>query len=310
MSFENLAQELASATPQRESYLTIGVFDGVHLGHQHLISRLVEQAKQADALAGVLTFRNNPRTILQPEYSVASITSLEERNRLIKEAGVDFVVSVTFSTAISLLRAEDFVGLLRKHLKMNGLIVGPDFALGHKRQGTPSFLKGLAKQEGFSFTTTEPLSFNNKQISSTTIRSSIVDGNIETASDLLGRMYTLEGRVVHGKGRGGSLLGYPTANVQSSAELVIPGNGIYATWALVENRRYQSATSIGMRPTFGETERSVETFLLDFNENLYNKDIRLEFVKRLRDEVSFKNPEELQTQIALDVNQVEKLLKS
>lgn len=310
MSFENLVQELAAATPQRESYLTIGVFDGVHLGHQHLISRLVEQAKQANSLAGVLTFSNNPRTILQPEYSVASITSLEERNRLIKETGVDFVVSVTFSIAISLLRAEDFVGLLRKYLKMNGLIVGPDFALGHKRQGTPNFLKGLAKQERFRFTTTKPLSFNNKQISSTTIRSAIVDGNIEIASDLLGRMYTLEGRVIHGKGRGGNLLGYPTANVQSSTGLVIPGNGIYATWALVDGRRYQSATSIGVRPTFGETERSVETFLLDFNDNLYNKDIRLEFVKRLRDEVSFDNLGELQTQIALDVNQVEKLLKS
>ena len=198
--------------------------------------------------------------------------------------------------------------MLHKHLRMRCMVIGPDFALGHRRQGTPEVLKELGERLGFSVTVAEPFTYESERVSSTTIRSALAQGDIQTAVALLGRRFTLEGRVVRGKGRGTNL-GYPTANIEAGSGIVVPGDGIYATWAYIGGRRYKAASSIGVRPTFGAGQRTVEAFVLDFTGDLYNKAVRLEFVQRLRDEVAFGSAEELQKQISLDVEQVRRVLE-
>ena len=303
-----LVEEFAAATPPRDSYLTIGVFDGVHLGHRHVLELLKEEAAQAQCLAGVVTFRKHPQTVLKPGLSIPSITSVKERISLIEGLGIDYVVPVTFTLEVSRNTAREFVTLLQTHLRMRGLVTGPDFALGHGREGTPEVLDALGRELGFSVTVAETLSQRDRRVSSTTIRDALARGDVRTASILLGRPFALEGVVVRGENRGGSELGYPTANVQTNSGLVIPGDGIYATWAYIGAQRHKAATCIGIRPTFGEGKHTVEAHVLDFQGNLYDQTIRLEFAHRLRDEMAFQSTEELKDQIQLDVELVRHIL--
>ena len=305
-----LVEELGAAAPPRDSYLSIGVFDGVHLGHQHVLDLLKREAVRAQCLAGVVTFRKHPQTVLNPGLSIPSITSVEERVRLLQELGIDYVVPVTFTLDVSRITAREFVTLLQTHLRMRGLVTGPDFALGHKREGTVEVLATMGRELGFSVTVAETLSQRDRRVSSTTIRDAIARGDIRTASTLLGHPFALEGVVVRGEGRGGNELGYPTANVQTNPDLAIPGDGIYATWAYIGDQRHKAATSIGVRPTFGEGKRTVEAYVLDFQGNLYDQSIRLEFTHRLRDEMEFQSVEELKDQIQLDVELVRRMLVS
>ena len=300
--------ELAAATPPRDSYLTVGVFDGVHLGHRHLFAALVREAAQAGCLAGVVTFRNHPSTVLVPGTVIPAITAVEEQVRLIREQGIDFVVPATFTFEVSKMTAEEFVSLLQRHLRMRGLVVGPDFALGHHREGTPEVLQALGKKLGFSVTVVEPFTLEGHIVNSTAIRTALAQGDVQTASSLLGRPFTLEGTVVHGDQRGGSVLDYPTANIQADSGMMVPGDGIYATSAHFGSQRHKAATSIGVRPTFGTNERTVEAFILDYHGDLYNKSMTLEFVRYLRAEVAFESVEKLKEQMDRDVEQVRQTL--
>ena len=305
---ETLGYELAKGEPSRETYLSIGVFDGVHLGHLHLINVLVREAVKADCIPGVVTFRNHPREVLDGSLHVSWLTTEEERERLLRQAGIEMVAPVTFTHDVSLITASDFTASLRRHLGMRGLVVGADFALGHNREGTPGLLKDLGEEQGFVLKVAEDRMVNGERVSSTVIREALAQGNVGGATRLLGHYYTLTGYVVHGEGRGSSLLGYPTANIAADGSVVIPMDGIYATWVYVGKERYQAATSIGVRPTFGGRERTIEAFLLDFQGDLYDKKLRLEFVERLRDEVDFDSAETLQAQIKLDVEKTHQVL--
>ncbi|MCZ6614215.1 MAG: bifunctional riboflavin kinase/FAD synthetase [Chloroflexi bacterium] len=300
--------ELAAATPPRDSYITVGVFDGVHLGHRHLFDALVGEAAKAGCLAGVVTFRNHPGTVLVPGTVVPAITTVEEQVRFINEMGIDFVVPTTFTLEVSKMTAAEFVSLLQRHLRMRGLVVGPDFALGHHREGTPEVLKELGRKRGFSVSVVEPFTLDGHIVNSTAIRTALAQGDVQTAFSLLGRPYILEGTVVHGDQRGGSVLDYPTANVQAASGMMVPGDGIYATWAHFGGQRYKAATSIGVRPTFGSNERTVEAFILDYHGDLYNKGMKLEFVRYLRAEVAFESVEKLKEQMDRDVEQVRQVL--
>ena len=300
--------ELAAAAPPRDSYLTVGVFDGVHLGHQHLFAALVREAARADCLAGVVTFRNHPSTVLVPGTVIPALTAAEEQVRLIQELGIDFVVLATFTLEVSKMTAEEFVSLLQRQLRMRGLVVGPDFALGHHREGTPEVLKELGRKQGFSVTVVESFTLDGHIVNSTAIRTALAQGDVRAASSLLGRPFTIEGTVVRGDHRGGSVLNYPTANVQAASGMMVPGDGIYATWAHFGGQRYKAATSIGVRPTFGSNERTVEAFILDYHGDLYNKSMKLEFIRHLRDEVEFESVEKLKEQMDRDVEQVRQVL--
>lgn len=305
-----LEEELAAAVPSRETYLTVGVFDGVHRGHRHLLQLLKRQAARAGCLPGVVTFRNHPVAVLYPQAGVKLITGVEERLRLLQRLGIETVVPITFTREVSLVTAGDFVALLQRHLRMRGLVVGPDFAMGHNREGTPQRLQSLGQEMGFTVTVAPAFGDDGLQVSSTAIRNALVQGDIAAVSQLLGRPYALSGQVVRGDGRGGSVLGYPTANIATDQDLLLPGDGIYATWCYVGRRRHPAATSIGVRPTFGSGERTVEAFLLDFHGDLYQKSVRLEFVERLRDEMAFPSVDALKNQMSTDVEQTRRILSA
>ena len=305
-----IALELAKHTPDRESVLTVGVFDGVHRGHRHLLSRLAAEAVGMGHLAVVVTFRNHPAAVLRPDFEPRYLTPIDNRMSLIRDAGVDFIAPIDFDLELSRLRAGQFVAVLQEHLRMRGLVVGPDFAMGHRREGDVEMLASLGRDMGFSVTVVDPLQDDDGQpITSTAVREALLGGDVARVALLMGRYFELAGRVVRGAGRGGPL-GFPTANLDVQDELALPGDGIYAAWAYVGPRRYMAATSIGVRPTFQEAERAIEAFILDFEGDLYGKDVRLEFVRRLRDEVSFETVHALQAQVDKDVSETRAVLQA
>ena len=305
-----LEDELARATPSGDTYLSIGVFDGVHRGHRHLLELLKQEAARAGCLPGVVTFTNNPRAVLNDGVVIQSLTTVEERIRLLHGLEIETVAPITFTLDVSLVTATEFVALLQRYLHVRGLVVGPDFVLGHNREGTPEVLRALGKEKGFSVTVAEVYQQGDVSVSSTAIRTALAQGDVATASQMLGRRYALTGEVVHGAGRGGSVLGYPTANVAVDSTMAIPKDGIYATWIHVDQRRYAAATSIGTRPTFGAGERTIEAFVLNFEGDLYQKNTPLEFVERLRDEVAFESTEALRVQMDADVEQTRRILSA
>ena len=302
-------QELAEAAPDRDSLLTIGVFDGVHRGHRHLISQLTHEAATTGRLAGIVTFRDHPASVLRPDSTPKHLTSLKERLRLLGELRADYVVPITFDLELSVLSAKEFTGLLQKHLRMRGLVVGPDIALGHNREGDVSRLKALGKRTGFSVKVVDLITNDHAAVTSTGVRKALDLGDVERAASILGRHFTLIGVVVKGAGRGRTL-GFPTTNLVVPAGSAIPDDGIYATWARMGDRCYMAATSIGTRPTFDEKERTIESFLLDFEDDLYGQEVRLEFVQRLRDEVKYTSVGALVEQIDRDVEQVRTVLQA
>ena len=304
-----IERELEQAHIDRDSVVTIGVFDGVHRGHQSLIAKVIAEADARGAASGVLTFRNHPDSVLNPNFQPQYITSIEERVRLIEELGVDFVVPVTFNMNVAGLRAGKFVELLRSKLRMRGLVVGPDFAMGYRREGNVEALSSMGGELGFSVSVVDLLSEGGDAVHSTSIRKAIVEGSVRDAAKKLGRNFSISGEVVTGE-KLGRTLGFPTANLEIGPDMAVPGNGIYATLAFVEGERYMAATSIGTRPTFDGKGRTIEAFLLGFDKNLYNKQLRLEFVQRLRDELKFDSVDELLKQMELDVEQTRTLLQA
>ena len=300
-------EELSKVSPSKDTVLTIGVFDGVHMGHRHLFDFLKQEAKDRKLYSGVVTFVNHPRSVLFPEQRTNYLSTIEERVRLLAEEGLDLVIPVTFDLELSGLTARQFIELLRKYLRMSYLVGGPDFALGHQREGNTQVLEALGSEMGFSLHVMDSHYMGEVPVRSTVIREALAEGAVDKAAKLLGRNFVLLGHVSKGHGRGKDL-GFPTANLQTESQCLLPGDGIYATWAYLGHERYMAATSIGTNPTFGPGERTVETFLLDLQEDLYGKELRLEFIHRLRDEMRFESVEALKQQIDLDVGATRKVL--
>ena len=306
----SLEEDLSHLEPDRDSAVTIGVFDGVHRGHRHLIGRLVREARGAGALAGVVTFKNHPITVLRPGARALFLTDLDERVRLLKELGVDFVAPIRFDRELASLSSRDFLTRLYERLRMRRLIVGPDFAMGRDRDGTLDTLPAIGESVGFSFESVDLMTDSAGVVKSTTIRNSIADGDVSRASRLLGRNFSITGVVVHGEERGREL-GFPTANLELGPDLMFPGDGIYAAWARLESGSYMAATSIGVRPTFDDGEnRTIEAYLLDFSGDIYGKPLRLEFVQYLRGEEKFDTLQALLDQMEEDVRQTREVLTS
>ena len=301
--------ELAGFTPRQETVLTIGVLDGVHLGHQELIGYLRRQALARDYLPGVVTFRNHPLDVLSPQTHLPRLTSLEERTRLLQHLGIELVVPLTFTPDLARVSARDFVALLQKHLKMRGLVIGPDFALGRSREGDISVLHSLGKERDFWVDVVPPKVINGEVVSSTSIRQALAKGDTAKVKRLLGRPHALIGQVGHGAERGRQL-GFPTANLEINSSQALPSDGVYATRAYVAGHSYPSVTNIGTRPTFGEGERTVEVYLLDFEGTLYSQELRVELIERLRAEKRFSHPEDLKAQISRDVERARSILET
>ncbi len=302
-----LLRELPASPPRESALLTIGVFDGVHMGHRYLLEQLREAAAREGAASVVLTFTNHPRTVIRPGDCVPYITTVKDRLELLRNEGVDMVIPLTFDEELSRLQAHEFVNLLRERLNMSGLVMGSGFAMGHKRGGTPETLAQMGREKGFSVTVVEPVAAQGEEVSSTVIRDAIARGDMSKACRLLGRHFLLRGEVVKGQGRGREL-GFPTANIGTPEGRVVPGDGIYAARALVGGSALPAAVSIGVRPTFDDGERVVEVHILDFGGDLYGSELAVEFVERLRDELRFDSVEELVAQMREDVEQSRQVL--
>jgi len=293
--------ELAQFLPPKETLLTIGVFDGVHLGHKFLISKLVSLAAQQNLLSCVITFRQHPRDLLSPKTKLLYLSTLPEREQLLKNEGVYIVVALSFNRELAKLSARQFVSLLQKHLKMRGLVIGPDFTLGRDREGDAALLRSLGEEMGFSVTIVAPKTIDGEVASSTVIRQALADGNMEKVTRLLGRPFSLLGKVTHGEHRGTGI-GFPTVNLTVDAKMALPPDGVYATRAYIGEDEFQAMTNIGRRPTFGDNkERTIESFILNYNQEIYDKEVKIEIIQRLRDEKHFDSIDELKTQIAEDV---------
>ena len=302
-----LVSELENFKPERGTLLTVGVFDGVHLGHRQLIDRLTEKAARNNLLSGVVTFVYHPKAVLSPKTRLARLTTLEQRTTLLKSLGVDLVIPLTFNKEFAALTAREFVTLLQKHLLMKGLVIGPDFAMGRGREGNAAMLKALGDELGFTVEVVEPMLLDGSIVSSTAIRGALSQGDMRTATKLLGRHFRLSGQVIGGTERG-HVLGYPTANIRVDPEQALPGDGVYATLAFLGDRSYKSVTNIGVRPTFDGGERTIEVFLMDFDGDIYGRELSIELADYLRGEVKFASPRELSQQISRDVEQAQAVL--
>ena len=302
-------EELAGFSPESDTLLTIGVFDGVHLGHQRLISELIKQARQRNLLAGVVTFRQHPEDLFSSRSKLPFLTDMKKRTSLLKEEGVDFIVTLSFNKDLAGLSARQFINLMQKHLRMQGLVIGSDFALGKGREGDTGAIQRLGKEMGFGVTVVPPLKINGEVVSSTLLRQALTKGDIKKVHELTGRSFSLRGKVVEGTGRGEGL-GFPTANMDVKSGQALPPDGVYVGLTRANGKVYQSMTNIGRNPTFGDAERSVESYLVDYHGDLYGKELQLEIVARLRDEKKFASAAELKNQIAQDIMQGKDILES
>ena len=283
------------------AWLTIGVFDGVHRGHQEIINRLTAGAHANGAPAVVLTFNPHPASVLAGR-NIPCLTTPDERATILFGLGVDTVISMEFTRELANHTAEDFMADLKRHLDLKMLLTGYDFALGKDRAGNFERLTQLGLELGYLVSAVEPVRFNNEVISSTLIRQSITQGNVRQAADKLGRYYSMSGTVITGDGRGRTI-GIPTANVNIPASKAMPLNGVYACWAQVGEEKHQAVVNIGLRPTFktGELRPRVEAHLLDYAADLYGQTVTLEFIERLRDEQKFSSVDALIAQIHADI---------
>lgn len=298
---------LPPALADRPSMVAVGVFDGVHRGHQHLITELVAQARRRDWLAGIVTFYPHPAALLTPDNAPLYLTTPGEKVLLLDQLGLDWMTILPFTPQMAALSPADFVRRLYHQLGMRGLCASDDFALGRGRSGDVPTLQALGREIGFEMYTVPPLNNREGRVSSSRIRACLSAGDVETATHLLGRPYRLAGEIIHGAQRGRKI-GFPTANLAVNADRVIPANGVYATWAYLGNVRYPSVTNIGTRPSFDNGTRSIEAHLLEFSDDIYGYDLALEFVARLRAEQRFSDLQALIAQIGRDIATARQIL--
>lgn len=295
----------------QDTWLTIGSFDGVHLGHQQLIRELNANAHHAGARSVVLTFHPHPAVILRGVSEAFYLTTMLEKVEYLDRLGVDIVISHPFTREVSQRTAGDFISYLADHLGFRQLWVGYDFALGKGREGNVAFLTQLGQKMDYRVHVISPVLDNGSPISSSQIRNLIKEGDVEIAAKFLGRLYRVAGEVVHGDGRGKGI-GIPTANLDTGPEKLIPASGVYACWAVISGKYYPAAVNVGTRPTFESTDPSphVEAHILDFSADLYTQSISLEFIIRLRGEERYQNVQDLIKQIHADIRQTRDITTS
>jgi riboflavin kinase/FMN adenylyltransferase len=289
--------------------LTIGSFDGVHRGHQALINALVENAHLAGRPAVVLTFFPHPSVFLRGRTPAFYINTPEEKAEILGALGVDYVITQEFNRSLAEIPAGIFLDRLKTRLGIENLWVGEDFALGYKREGNQQLIEAVGLELGFSLHVVPPLILDGEVVSSTRVRETLRSGDVARTAQYLGRSFVVPGKVVSGSGRGRAL-GIPTANLEIWHERAYPRSGVYACWADVEGTRHKAVSNIGVRPTFEDDQEqvTVETHLLDFDADLYGKELHLVFVSRLRNERRFANQEMLLTRVARDIQRARIIL--
>jgi riboflavin kinase/FMN adenylyltransferase len=304
--YRNLADIIK---PSADSYVTVGNFDGVHLGHQMLFSEVVTNAYNNKGTSVVVTFDPHPLQVLRPEIGIKLISTYEQKVELISYAGIDVLVVIPFTKEFAKTSAESFVDdILIRTIGVKELVVGYDYAFGKGRQGNIEFLKEQGEQKGFPVSVVEPFYVDDMLASSTKVRELVNEGRMMDVKKLLGRSYQIRGMVQEGKKRGGPVVGFPTANLHISEEDLCPRHGVYVTQVVYDGKCYGGVLNIGYNPTFGGNQLSVETHIFDFNQEIYGKKIKINLLKFLRGEQKFSGPAELADQIKEDIRQAKKIL--
>jgi riboflavin kinase/FMN adenylyltransferase len=293
----------------KDTWLTVGTFDGVHRGHQEIVSQLAAGAHHLGYPAVVLTFYPHPAVVLGKRSDPFYLTTPEERAELLGEFGADIVITLPFDRPLASTTAHDFVSRLNRHLGMRHLVIGQGFALGKGREGNAGRLAELGIEYGYTVEEFSPIQMDGSVVSSSRIRAALADGDLNLVTRLLGRSFMVTGQVVPGDGRGHTI-GIPTANLELWAERAIPKAGVYVSQATVDGKVWGAVTNVGVRPTFEiqPVPPRVETHLLDFKADLYGKEMRLSFLARLRDEQRFPDINALVAQIHSDIREAEQWL--
>jgi riboflavin kinase/FMN adenylyltransferase len=294
-----------NAEIQRPTVLTLGVFDGLHLGHQLIMRTVVERARETGSVPTVITFDPHPRAVLHPESAPPLLQTLDQKVEGFGVLGIEQTIVIRFDEQFSQTRAEDFLrDVVKDRLHAREVYLGRGFAFGHDREGNIELLRRVSRDLGFVADEVPEVQFRNQRVSSSRVRRLLAEGKVNLARRLLARPYGVEGRVERGAERG-RLLGVPTANLHPRNR-VIPRNGVYVTGALIEGKWRRSVTNVGLRPTFGgDAEPSVETFVINWAGDLYGDVVRVRFLHRLRDERKFSSFDELKVQIDKDVKRAE-----
>jgi riboflavin kinase/FMN adenylyltransferase len=296
-----------SPAPNRpEVVCTIGAFDGVHRGHKVLLRQVVDRGAALGCQSLAVTFDPHPDLVLYPDRHLTELSDRETKLRLMRELGIDHVRVFEFTRELSMLRPEEFIGQLESTHRLAELWVGSDFALGRGRSGTIAALAEIGGGEGFALHVVPPVKIGNEIISSTYIRTLLAQGQIERAAELLGHPYAVSGPIGHGAARGRTI-DFPTANVQVPSTRALPGDGVYAALVRLDGQQLASVVNLGSRPTFDEHDRTVEVHILDFDADLYDRRLEVEFVSRLREVQRFGSVDELKAQIGRDVEQARQL---
>ena len=304
-----LFDNLPSVNLERDSVLSIGAFDGVHRGHQHLIRQMCAEACRTDRLTALLTFHPHPAAVLSPHNPPKYLTTPGQKAALLERLGLDALVILPFDMKTVNMSAYDFLSSISDPLRVSELWVGADFALGCGREGDVSALGEIGKHLGFDVQVVPPYVWGGGVVSSTRVRTLLLDGQVDEAARLLNRYHSLAGEVIHGAGRG-HRFGIPTANLQVRMHRAVPMDGIYAVWAVLGDERHRGVANIGRRPSFDNGERTIEVHILDFEEDIYGCDLLVEFVKWLRPEQRFESVTALCAQIQQDIEQTEFVLAS
>jgi riboflavin kinase/FMN adenylyltransferase len=298
------------SNPFQNAVVTIGNFDGVHLGHQALFRQVIEKAASIEGTSVVITFEPHPIRIINSDKHFPLITLYEQKVELMAETGVDVLVCIPFTREFAATPARSFVkDILLDLIGMKAIVVGQDYSFGTKREGNVELLREMSATLDFEVIISEWIALEGHRISSTEIRNLVREGNVEVAGKLLGRHYQVRGTVAHGRDRGGRLLGFPTANLTLYDELC-PKTGVYAVTVEHNGISYKGVANIGYSPTFHNGHFGVEAHIFDFDKTIYDQPIRLNFVHRLRDEKKFSGPESLAEQIKRDIEKAREFLSS
>lgn len=287
----------------RRAVLSVGNFDGLHLGHRKILRQVIELAEEQQAISGVITFDPHPLKVLRPGQAPPLVETINQRMERFAAMGLEAALVLRFDRALAALSPEEFVrGVLVEELKTGAVLVGQNFRFGHHQQGNVETLTELGQRLGFSVQIVEPVLIDGEFVSSSGVRNAIAEGRVAHAARLLGRPFALTGQIVRGAGRGASIV-FPTLNLAPEQEL-LPKVGVYATETRLEGHTYRSATNVGFRPTFDGTLLGVETHLFDFSREMTQGRLEVCFWERLRDERKFSGPAELRAQIAADLREV------
>lgn len=284
------------------TYIALGSFDGIHLGHLSLINKTIELSRSNDSKSMIFTFKNHPLTIINPEVVPKLLMDNDTKISLLNKFGIDYINMIEFNTSIMQMSPEKFIQSIITRYKARGLIVGFNYRFGYKNLGDVNLLKILSNNYGFELYVMDSIEYAGEPISSSRIRNILSEeGNIKNANLMLSRPFMIQGVVISGK-QLGRKLGFPTINLDYDRNLILPRGGVYYTNVEYENFVYKGITNIGYNPTVNNSKLSVETFILNFNENIYGKNVKVYFIDRIRDEKKFYSLKELSEQLSKDKN--------